>query len=70
MAAAATLLAAFGISRLRLDDDLRSLVRNSTAEFALVDEVAAIFGPPDRDCIVRVTARSGDIFDAEPLAAL
>jgi len=70
VAAAATLLAAFGISRLRLDDDLRSLVRNSTAEFALVDEVAAIFGPPDRDCIVRVTARSGDIFDAEPLAAL
>jgi len=65
-----TALAAFGISRLRLDDDLRSLIRDSNGEFALVDEVAAIFGPPDRDCIVRATARTGDIFDAEPLAAL
>jgi predicted RND superfamily exporter protein len=60
----------FGISRLRIDDDLRSLIRDSGGEFAAVDEVAAIFGPPDRDCIVRATARSGDIFDAEPLAAL
>ena len=70
LAAAATALAAFGISRLRLDDDLRSLIRDSSGEFALVDEVAAIFGPPDRDCIVRATSRTGDIFDAEPLAAL
>jgi predicted RND superfamily exporter protein len=70
LAAALTGLAACGIARLRLDDDLRSLIRDSSGEFALVDEVAAIFGPPDRDCIVRATARSGDIFDAEPLAAL
>jgi predicted RND superfamily exporter protein len=70
LAAALTALAAFGISRLRIDDDLRSLIRDSSGEFALVDEVAAIFGPPDRDCIVRATARSGDMFDAEPLAAL
>ena len=70
VATAATALAAFGISRLRIDDDLRSLIRDSGGEFALVDEVAAIFGPPDRDCIVRATARSGDIFDAAPLAAL
>jgi uncharacterized protein len=70
VAAAVTAVAMLGISRLRLDDDLRSLIRDSGGEFALVDEVAAIFGPPDRDCIVRATARSGDIFDAEPLAAL
>ena len=70
MAAAATAVAVLGISRLRLDDDLRALIRDSGGEFALVDEVAAIFGPPDRDCIVRATARSGDIFDAEPLMAL
>jgi predicted RND superfamily exporter protein len=69
-AAAATALAVFGMSRLRLDDDLRTLIRDSSGEFALVDEVATIFGPPDRDCIVRATARSGDVFDAEPLAAL
>ena len=53
-----------------MDDDLRSLVRDSSDEFRLIDEVAAIFGPPDRDCIVRATSRSGDIFGAEPLAAL
>jgi len=70
VAAAVTAVAVLGITRLRLDDDLRSLIRDSGGEFALVDEVAAIFGPPDRDCIVRATARSGDIFDAEPLAAL
>jgi predicted RND superfamily exporter protein len=70
VAAAATAVAVLGISRLRLDDDLRALIRDSGGEFALVDEVAAIFGPPDRDCIVRATARSGDIFDAEPLMAL
>ncbi len=69
-AACLTILAGVGISRLRLDDDLRTLIRDSSGEFALVDEVAAVFGPPDRDCIVRVTARSGDIFDAAPLAAL
>jgi hypothetical protein len=69
-AACLTILAGIGISRLRLDDDLRTLIRDSSGEFALVDEVAAVFGPPDRDCIVRATARSGDIFDAAPLAAL
>ncbi|MCE9630884.1 MAG: MMPL family transporter [Planctomycetia bacterium] len=53
-----------------MDDDLRSLVRDGSDEFQLVDEVAKIFGPPDSDCIVRATARSGDIFEAEPLAAL
>ena len=70
LAAALTGLAILGITRLRVDDDLRSLVRDSSADFRLVDEVAAVFGPPDRDCIVRATARGGDIFAAEPLAAL
>ena len=35
-----------------------------------MDEIADVFGPPDRDCIVRAAARSGDIFDAESLTAL
>jgi len=70
LAGCLTALAIFGISRLKIDDDLRSLIRDSGGEFALVDEVAATFGPPDRDCIVRAVARSGDIFDAAPLAAL
>ena len=34
-----------------------------------MDEIADVFGPPDRDCIVRAAARSGDIFDAESLTA-
>jgi uncharacterized protein len=70
VALALTGLAILGISRLRVDDDLRSLVRDSSGDFQLVDEVAAVFGPPDRDCIVRASARSGEIFAAEPLAAL
>jgi len=65
-----TLLAGFGISRLRIDDDLRSLIRDGNAGFALVDEVAGVFGPPDRDCILRVTARSGDIFSTGTLEAV
>jgi predicted RND superfamily exporter protein len=69
-AAALTVLAAVGVSRLRLDDDLRSLVRDSTVDFRLLDEVAGLFGAPDRDCIVLADARSGDIFAAESLAAL
>jgi len=57
-----TLLAIFGISRLRIDDDLRGLIRDRGSGFALVDEVAAVFGPPDRDCVLHVTAHGGDIF--------
>ena len=63
-------MAAFGISRLRFDDDLQALVRDGSAQLDLVDEIADVFGPPDRDCIVRAAARSGDIFDAESLTAL
>ena len=32
--------------------------------------MAARFGAPDRDCIIRATARSGDLFDGPSLAAL
>jgi len=39
-------------------------------DFRLVDEVAARFGTSDRDCIVRVSARSGDLFDRQSLPAL
>ncbi len=65
-----TAIAVFGLTRLRIDDDLRSLVRDAQGDFRLVDEVAALFGAPDRDCIVRATARSGDMFDAAALDEL
>ena len=64
------MLAAIGLSRLQFDDDLRSLLRDTAADFRLVDEVGDRFGDPDLDCIIRVTARSGDLFDGESLAAL
>ena len=63
-------LAVVGLSRLRLDDDLRSLLRDSSADFGLIDEIAARFGAPDRDCIVRATTRSKHLFDERPLADL
>ena len=59
---ALTGLALVGLTRLRFDDDLRSLVRDARGDFRLVDEVAALFGTPDRDCIVLARARSGDLF--------
>lgn len=65
-----TLLACIGISRLRIDDDLRSLLHDSSADLRTLDEVEATFGGPDRDCIVRATARTGDLFDDAPLADL
>jgi len=46
------------------------LLRDANADFRLVDEVADRFGAPDRDCIIRATARSGDLFDGPSLAAL
>jgi predicted RND superfamily exporter protein len=70
LAAVLTAIAVFGLTRLRIDDDLRSLVRDAQGDFRLVDEVAAVFGAPDRDCIVRATARSGDMFDAAALDEL
>ncbi|MFM8892556.1 MAG: hypothetical protein ACKOTB_13210, partial [Planctomycetia bacterium] len=65
-----SLLAFFGLTRLRLDDDLRSLLRDSAADFRLVDEVAERFGSADRDCIVLATARTGDLFTPSALHAL
>jgi len=70
LAAILTLLAGIGLSRLRIDDDLRALIRDGSDSFAVVDQVAAVFGPPDRDCIVRVTARDGDIFSPGTLEAV
>jgi len=70
LVAALTLGAGYGISQLRIDDDLRSLIRGGDADFTLVDEVAAVFGPPDRDCILRVTAHGGDIFAPGTLEAV
>jgi predicted RND superfamily exporter protein len=70
VALAGTLLAAVGISRLRIDDDLRALVRDSSVDFRLTDEVAASFGSPDQDCLVRATAHGGDLFTADALAEL
>jgi len=68
--AACTIVACVGLARLRIDDDLRSLIRDGSADFAVMDEVAAIFGPRDRECLVRATARQGDIFAAGTLEAL
>jgi predicted RND superfamily exporter protein len=70
VALALTAAAVFGISRLRIDDELRSLVRDSSVDFRLMDEVAGLFGAPDRDCIVLADARGGDMFAARPLAEL
>ena len=69
-------LAGYGLSRIRIDDDLRSLLRSvrptslfraSDAtlvdeEFALIDAIGNRFGAPDRDCIIRVNRPEGDIF--------
>ena len=55
---------------MRIDDDLRALLRDADADFRLVDEVAGRFGSPDRDCIVLVTAPAGDLFEPRTLFAL
>ncbi|MDA1040804.1 MAG: MMPL family transporter [Planctomycetota bacterium] len=70
-----TILAGIGISRLQVDDDLRSLLRSvdaadSADDFRRIDAIAARFGGPDGDCIVRATSRSGDLFAPATLAAL
>ncbi|MFM9059092.1 MAG: efflux RND transporter permease subunit [Planctomycetaceae bacterium] len=70
LAAVLTALAVRGLVGLRIDDDLRSLVQADRGDFRVLDEVAAVFGAPDLDCIVRVTATGGDVFAAEPLAQL
>lgn len=46
------------------------MLRDNATEFQLIDDVAERFGAPERDCIVRATVRSGDVFDARPLADL
>lgn len=68
-------MAGIGISRLRFNDDLRSLLSSvdaveSADDFRRIDEIAARFGGPDGDCIIRATTRSGDLFATNTLAAL
>jgi len=46
------------------------LLRDADADFRLVDEVAGRFGAPDRECIVRVAANSGDLFEAHAITRL
>ena len=65
-----TILAGYGLTCLRIDDDLFALVRDSGSDFRAIDEASALFGSPDRDCIIRAAARSGDIFDADALPQL
>jgi predicted RND superfamily exporter protein len=65
-----SILAAVGLSRLQVDDDLRSLLRNGTDDFLVVDEIADRFGAPDRDCIVRVTPATGSLFAPVALGQL
>ena len=69
-------LAGYGLSRIRIDDDLRSLLRSVRPtslfsgsgaasvdeEFALIDAIGNRFGAPDRDCIIRLKCIDGDIF--------
>jgi predicted RND superfamily exporter protein len=64
------LLAVFGLSRLRMEEDLRALLRDSAADFSVTDEIAARFGAADRDCLVLATARSGAIFSEPALGEL
>ena len=69
---ACSLLAAAGLSRLRVDDDLRALLRDGDDRFAAIDTVAARFGAPDRDCIVLAsTEAAGEtLFRPGPLDRL
>ncbi len=76
--------AGYGLSRIRIDDDLRSLLRSVRPtsllggadaarvdeEFALVDAIGNRFGAPDRDCIIRVKCQHEDIFHEPGLSQL
>ena len=65
-----TAAALFGISQLRLEDDLRGLLQGSADDFAMVDRVAERFGTHDRDCIVRADAHEGDILAPAAISEL
>ena len=76
--------AGYGLTRIRIDDDLRSLLRSVRPtsllggtdaarvdeEFALVDAIGNRFGAPDRDCIIRVKCQQDDIFHEPGLSQL
>ena len=74
-------LTGYGLTRIRIDDDLRSLLRSVRPsgwtgtsaideEFALIDSVGERFGAPDRDCIIRVQRTAGDLFHEPTLSDL
>lgn len=77
-------LAAYGLSQIRIDDDLRSLLRSvrqtgwredaaSAAideEFAIIDAVGERFGSPDRDCVIRISRPAGSLFHEPTLSDL
>ncbi len=65
-----TAAASIGITQLRLDDDLRGLLRGSEEDFAMADRVAERFGTHDLDCIVRANTRRGDVLDPVVLGEL
>ena len=76
--------AGYGLSQIRIDDDLRSLLRSVRPtsllggadatrvdeEFALVDAIGNRFGAPDRDCIIRVKCQQDDFFHEPGLSQL
>ncbi|MDA7938418.1 MMPL family transporter [Pirellulales bacterium] len=76
--------AGYGLSRIRIDDDLRSLLRSVRPasllggddaaqvdeEFAIIDAIGNRFGAPDRDCIVRVKCQQDTIFHEPGLSQL
>lgn len=65
-----TAAASVGIARLRVDDDLRGLLRGSTDDFAMVDRVAERFGTRDLDCIVRADVTHGEILSPAAVGTL
>lgn len=67
---AITLVSLVGMSRLRIDDDLRSLLRDRDADFRMVDEIAREFGSPEHEVIIFASAQSETLFTPDAIAAL
>ncbi|MCA9242393.1 MAG: MMPL family transporter [Phycisphaerales bacterium] len=62
-----TALAAFGVSRLRLENDLGTLFRSHDEAALLVAELARDFGDTDTDCIFLI---EGDVFSPAGIGGL
>lgn len=65
---AISLVAAFGASRLRVDDVPSSIFRSHDEEYARLEEVFRDFGPDDADCLVLLEA--GDVLTPAGVAAV